>query len=573
MKFSLFAWFFDERRFWGGLYLFALFWLTACGNAGQAPLPTGVLPLTLPAPPTPQPLATPTGPLPPTPIANRPQAAAPTATATATATAVPPSITLSAEPGVPGDVRAAAQVLAATRPDQFAWVEAGPADVTLTLGAGTPLAEWIYVVAAPFATVQDAVTLPDLMIASPLFAAAEVAAWDTAVFIPADPRITYLADPAELVERAWAERPSLLILPFDQLRPELKLLRLDGVSPLTADFDPATYPLTVTVNVAGDETAVADFLAAWDGPATNWDPAKLTRVAMTGVTALTRATAYQMEIGGVLGPGTAVGPVLQAADIAHVSNEVSFTPDCPYPDPIGGTTFCSREEYFELLTWLGIDVVELTGNHVNDWGTDALLYSLDLYEAAGMAIFGGGADAAAAQQPALFEHNGNRIAFVGCNPVGPAYAWAGEAKPGSRFCDETFTAQITELTAAGYQVIATLQYNEFYHYAPTAQQEADFAELVQAGAAAVSGSQAHYAQGFAFVDGSFIHYGPGNLFFDQMDQLGTRQTFVDTYVFYDGRLLTVELWTGLIENYCCPREMTPVERETVLTAVFQASGW
>jgi hypothetical protein len=265
-----------------------------------------------------------------------------------------------------------------------------------------------------------------------------VAAWDTAVFTPADPRITYLTDPAEMVERAWAERPSLLILPFHQLRPELKLLRLDGVSPLTADFDPATYPLTVTVNVAGAETAVADFLAAWQGLATNWDPGKLTRVAMTGVTALTRATAYQMEIGGVLGPGTAVGPVLQSADIAHVSNEVSFTPDCPYPDPIGGTTFCSRESYFELLTWLGIDVVELTGNHVNDWGTDALLHSLDLYDGAGMAVFGGGADVAAAQQPALFEHNGNRLAFVGCNPVGPAYAWAGEAKPGSRFCDETF---------------------------------------------------------------------------------------------------------------------------------------
>ncbi|MBK8901156.1 MAG: CapA family protein [Anaerolineaceae bacterium] len=563
----------DGRRFWSGLYLFALFWLTACGHVAETALPTAVLPLTLPAPPTPQQLATPTGTLPPTPVASQVEAVAPTATPAATATAVANPTTLRADPGVPGDLRAAAQALVKQQPDQFAWVEGGPADVTLTLDAGTPLAEWVYVVAAPFATVEDDVTLPDLMISRPLFAAADVEAWDTAVFNSADPHITYLANTAEMVERAWAERPSLVILPFDQLRSDLKLLRLDGVSPLTAEFDPAAYPLTVQVNVAGEKTDVTDFLAAWNGPATNWDPGKLTRVAMTGVTALTRATAYQMEIGGILAPGTAVGPVLQAADIAHVSNEVSFTPDCPYPDPIGGTTFCSRESYFELLTWLGIDVVELTGNHINDWGTDALLHSLALYEAAGMAVFGGGADAATAQQPALFEHNGNRIAFVGCNPVGPAYAWAGEAKPGSRLCDDGFVAQIAELAAAGYQVMATLQYNEFYHYAPTAQQEVDFAELAQAGAAAVSGSQAHHAQGFAFVDGTFIHYGPGNLFFDQMDQLGTRQTFVDTYVFYDGRLLTVELWTGLIENYCCPREMTLAEREAVLTAVFQASGW
>ncbi len=463
-------------------------------------------------------------------------------------------------------------------PGQFAWVnDASAADVVLTLGEGVPLAEWVYVAAAPFAMVENEITFEELQTrwqsGEAFFAAAELAGWNTAVLGLSDPNITFLSDVAEMSERAWAEWPSLIILPFHQLRPDLKLLRLDGVSPLTADFDPAAYPLTVRVNVAGAETAVQQFLVAWEGPVTNWDASKLTRVAMSGVTALTRATAYQMELGGILTPGQAVGPVLQTADIAHVSNEVSFAPDCPYPDPIGGTTFCSRDSYFELLTWLGIDVVELTGNHINDWGTDALLHSLDLYAEAGMEVFGGGNNEVGALRPAVFEHNGNRIAFIGCNPVGPAYAWAGADKPGSRPCDATFAAQIGDLAAEGWQVIATLQYNEFYHYAATAQQKVDFAELVAAGATAVSGSQGHHAQGFAFVDGAFVHYGLGNLFFDQMDQLGTRQTFVDTYVFYDGRLLNVELWTGLIENYCCPREMTVEERRAVLTAVFQASDW
>ncbi|MEZ4593579.1 MAG: CapA family protein [Chloroflexota bacterium] len=553
-----------------GLYLVALFWLTACGGVGLEPLPTAVSPLTLPAPPTPIGLATPTGDLPPTPFlpANLP----PTATnlPVLTETAVPPT-TLSADPNVPHDLIRAAQLLAEQN-SAFAWVAEGAADVRLTLDDGRHLADWVYVVAAPFATVQDEISLVEVQNrwqqGGAVFATNEVA-----VLGQPNPLITFSVDVAELSEKAWEERPSLIILPFGDLQPDLKLLRLDGISPLTADFDPAAYPLTVAVNVVGGETAVTQFLAAWDGPTTNWDASQLTRVALSGVTALTRATAFQMEIGGILTPGQAVGPVLQSADIAHVSNEVSFTPDCPYPDPIGGTTFCSRDSYFELLTWLGIDVVELTGNHVNDWGTDALLHSLDLYAEAGMAVFGGGADAAAAQQPAIFEHNGNRIAFVGCNPVGPAYAWAGESKPGSRPCDATVEAQISQLAADGYLVIATLQYNEFYHYAATPQQQVDFAELVAAGATAVSGSQGHHAQGFAFVDGAFIHYGLGNLFFDQMDMLGTRQTFVDTYVFYNGRLLSVELWTGLIENYCCPREMTSAEREAALTAVFQASDW
>ena len=557
----------NGQRLVGGLYLFALFWLTACGTSEVRPFPTAVSTHTQPLTPPPTPslaLPLPTGELPPTPAIPG------VLPATATATAVPP-ITLSADPGVPQDLVRAAQAFAAQN-RTFAWAEGDAADVQLTLADGAPLANWVYVVAAPFATVPDEISLAEVQNkwqqGGAVFATNEVA-----VLGQPSPTITFSADVAELSELAWAERPSLLILPFDALQPDLKLLRLDGVSPLVPDFDPASYPLTLAVNLVGEETAVAQFLTAWDGPTTNWDASQLTRVALSGVTALTRSTGYHMEIFGVLAPGRDVGPVLQTADIAHISNEVSFSPNCPIPSPIGGTSFCSRENYFELLTWLGVDVVELTGNHLNDFGTQAMLHSLDLYAAAGIPVYGGGADAVSAQAPALFEHNGNRIALIGCNPFGPPYAWAGPTKPGARPCDAEFEGQIRQLADDGYLVLATLQYDEFYHYQATAQQRKDFAEVIAAGATAVSGSQAHHAQGFAFVDGKFVHYGLGNLFFDQMDRLGTRQTFVDTYVIYNGRLLSVELWTGLIENYCCPREMSAAEREVVLTAVFQASDW
>ena len=362
-------------------------------------------------------------------------------------------------------------------------------------------------------------------------------------------------------------------MPFDQLRPELKALSIDGQSTLSHDFDIANYPLTATVGVTGNEEAVAAFLANYSGPTTNRDDGKLTRVAMSGVTALVRATAFQMEQNGVLYPGEEVAPVLQSADIAHVSNEVSFMADCPFPDPYGGVTFCSADKYFELLQSLGIDVVELTGNHVNDYGREPLAHTLDLYAAAGMDWFGGGRNLADASRAAMFTHNGNRIAFVGCNPVGPPNDWALEDAAGARQCGPDFEAQISQLRDEGQVVIATLQYLEDYQYGVSPQQAADFGELALAGAAGVSGSQGHHAQGFDFVEGSFVHYGLGNLFFDQMDMLGTRQSLVDTYVVYDGRVISVELWTGLIENWARPRLMTPEERADTLQTLFQASGW
>jgi poly-gamma-glutamate synthesis protein (capsule biosynthesis protein) len=97
--------------------------------------------------------------------------------------------------------------------------------------------------------------------------------------------------------------------------------------------------------------------------------------------------------------------------------------------------------------------------------------------------------------------------------------------------------------------------------------------LSEAGAVIVSGSQAHQPQGFAFQDGEFIHYGLGNLWFDQMWSLETRQEFLDRHVFYDGRHISTELLTAILEDYSRPRPMTPEERTQLLEAAFAASGW
>ena len=499
----------------------------------------------------------------------------------ATATADPTlhgRYTLSAAPGVPEALRAAARDVAAANPELFTWVEGGAADVRLTVADGEPLAQWLYVVAAPFATVADATTAAAITtgwasgsseLGRMLLDADTAAAFEVAWGAPTGGEI--VTD--DFIGRVWAARPSWIIVPFDQLRPEWKVLRVDGRSPLTHDFAAEGYPLVVPMTIAGDSEGVEAFRLRWAGPTTNRDPAKLTRVAMSGVTALVRATAAQMEQRGILWPGEEVAPVFGAADIAHVSNEVSFAADCPYPDAYGGMTFCSRDPYFDLLKQLGIDVIELTGNHLNDWGREPLARSLDMYAAAGMQWYGGGRDLADATRPLIIDHNGNRIAFVGCNPVGPAGDWALADAAGSRPCGPDVAAQIAQLRAEGHVVIATLQYIEHYRYDPPADQIAAFGELAAAGAAAVSGSQGHHAQGFAFENGAFIHYGLGNLFFDQMDMLATRQSFVDTYVIYDGRLLSVELWTGLIENWARPRLMTPEERADLLQTVFIASGW
>jgi hypothetical protein len=520
----------------------------------------------------------------------------PTWTVTVAATPVPsatpePVITLKLDPAAPSALAALLQHLIDASPGAFAWATGEEADVTAGFGPTRPLGEWVYAAVAPFATVADGVTGDDLLATwrgepagpfagHPFLVSPETAAALQTHWGQPGPG-AQVKDAGELLDASWAARPAWAVVPFEALDPRWKVLRIDGRSPIDKPLAVEAYPLSIPIGLRGSADAVELTWDALGGPAvhvTNRDEGLLTVIAMSGVTALVRATAFQMETLGLAYPGEDVAAVMTSADIAHVSNEVSFAEDCPFPDPgyqSSGLRFCSRDRYIELLETIGVDVVELTGNHVNDWGTAALEHTLAMYADRGWGTFGGGADAVAASQPLTVTHHGNTIAFVGCNPVGPAGAWATAEGPGAAQCTITSLAEtVAELAKQVDVVIVGLQYQELYSYAPTAQQAADFITLATAGAAIVSGSQGHHVQGFAFSPaGHLVHYGVGNLFFDQMDSLGTRQTFVDRHVIYAGRHIATDLWTGLIENWARPRPMTAAERALFMQGIFAASGW
>ena len=114
---------------------------------------------------------------------------------------------------------------------------------------------------------------------------------------------------------------------------------------------------------------------------------------MTGVTALSRHIGERMEAKGLTYPAQDIGDWLAAADLTHISNEVSFYEDCPKPGPErADMRFCSSPKYIELLEDVGTDIVELTGNHNLDWGYQPFLDTLEMYQQRGWKTYGGGAN-------------------------------------------------------------------------------------------------------------------------------------------------------------------------------------
>ena len=363
-----------------------------------------------------------------------------------------------------------------------------------------------------------------------------------------------------------------ILIPFQEIRPEWKILRVDGINPLDHTLNMSTYPLGVFFSFQSTLSLPAELSNIQSTIQSNFNPDKLSIVVMTGTTALTRGTAHQMDINGVTWPGKDIRDILRGADITHVSNEVSFYEHCSKGNPNERSLmFCSRPEYLGLLLDVGTDVVELTGNHNLDYGKKSYRESLQMYQQKNILTYAGGLTEEEARQPALFEDHGNKFAFLGCNFVGPRYAMATENSMGAAHCDfEYFTKQITALREKGYLPIFTFQYSEYTIHKPGEHQERDFKRMVDAGAVVVSGSQAHYPQVMTVYQSSFVHYGLGNLFFDQMDKpvKGTREEFIDRHYFYDGRYINTELITALLEDAARPRPMTITERIDFLSRIF-----
>ena len=456
------------------------------------------------------------------------------------------------------------------------------------------LGQWVYALVAPFPTLVDDVPFSAVQAAwqgqpvecdacdftGPLrLSASTLAALKVILGEPAEGAVEVL--PADqIAAKLWETKPAWGIVPFDELNPRLKVLSIDGRTPVHHNLDLNAYPLTAKIGIAGPIEKAEQLQAALGQPLTNRDESKLTLVAMTGVTAMSRDFAAAMDANGVLYPAEKIKDWFLSSDIVHISNEVSFWENCPKQPTANRAVFCSDPKYWELLKSINTSVIELTGNHLVDYGWEPLSYTLGIYESEGVPYFGGGRTLADATRYITLTHNGNTIAFVGCNPFGPASDWVDDTHPGSAPCSVPYLEmqqEIAQAVASGAVVFSTLQYYETplgdYSYETAKVQERDFGALADAGASVVSGSQGHNVQGFGLRGNSIIHYGVGNLFFDQTQANGLRQNFIDRYVVYDNRLLGVELLATYRDRSQQTRPMTADEKRELLKTLFALSYW
>ncbi len=350
-----------------------------------------------------------------------------------------------------------------------------------------------------------------------------------------------------LFNALWLSSGKFTLLPFDQLHLRLRPLWLDD-APVVDRLD--------------------DYRLVFEGGAPNYDVDRLTRITLSGTTALARHTLTALEAMGLAEAASGIQEYVHLADYFHITNEASIAPGCPQLNSgvlADQSSMCMKREHAELFDLLDVDVVDLSGNHIADYGYEAFLDTLDHFEARGYQLVGGGRSQAEARDALILQNNGSRIAWLACNAIGPAYALANDdpqaqlgRRPGAAFCNKVWLQEALALLSAQYDVvILTLQFREFSGFEPNDRHIHDYQAYAEWGADVVIGTAQHQPMSIDLYptrrgEIAYIHYGLGNLFFDQ-ELWGQRRFFMDTLYVYDGQLLTVELFPGIIDARARPR--------------------
>ncbi len=249
-----------------------------------------------------------------------------------------------------------------------------------------------------------------------------------------------------------------------------------------------------------------------------------------------------------------IAEYLKSFDLTHTSNESSFS------NGASGANICSDPRFKSTLLDIGLDIVELTGNHNLDCGDAAAKETIDFYNENGILVVGGGKTAEEAAQAITISEKGTGITMFAYN-LSTGGATYDQTPGANQYYEEKAAAEIAEAKARGDFVIVDVQYYECNSYASkyedpicdradsaAGDQVGFFRHLIDLGADIVVGTSAHQPQTFELYNEGAIYYGLGNLFFDQVWWPGTTRSLVLEHYFYNGKLLQTRIQPTVYGN-------------------------
>lgn len=263
-----------------------------------------------------------------------------------------------------------------------------------------------------------------------------------------------------------------------------------------------------------------------------------------------RAVNYQVVTrNNFLWPYEKTADELKSADLTLINLESPLIPNCPVTQE--GMVFCGDQRNIEGLKFAGVDVANLTNNHLGNHGTIGIDETVKILSTAGITSSG-------LSEPAYKEANNIKFAFLGYNDLDHSREGFG-----SEYWNKIKNDIQIAKKSADIMVVA-FHWGIEYTSQPI-QRQKDLAHFaIDSGADLVIGNHPHWIQPVEIYHNKVITYAHGNFIFDQMWSEKTREGVVGRYTFYDKQLIDVEFLPIKIENYGQPYFLEGSEKKTIL---------
>lgn len=183
-------------------------------------------------------------------------------------------------------------------------------------------------------------------------------------------------------------------------------------------------------------------------------------------------------------------------------------------------TFKAPLKSAQILKDAGVDIVSLANNHSMDFGSAALVQTLQLLERNNIPQIGGGENIEAVYKPLIINKNGNKIALFAFNAIENNYTNATYTSAGSaslrniQLVEQAIHAVDKEVDL----VIPFVHWGSEYQTNHNLEQENFAKAMINAGADLIVGAHPHVKQDVGEYAGIKIYYSLGNFVFDQMPQ-------------------------------------------------------
>lgn len=364
------------------------------------------------------------------------------------------------------------------------------------------------------------------------------------------------------------------VVSINELSPSRRLLKVDDDYYLDSFDGGAEFKyLIVKAEKIEDLDYVKDEITQQEFP----NKENVLSFVQTGTTALSRGMNQKLnQIGDANYFSEKIGGFLSSFDLMHISNESSFS------GMASSDNICSDERFFDVIKNIGVDIVELTGNHNLDCGVDDAISTIDKYDEVGIKVVGGGRNLEQAREELKLQNKQNNVTMLAYNQS-TGGATDGEMPGANPYSAEDARTKISEAKSRGDGVIVDIQYYECSSYdSVTEDTTCDYAdssagdqiglfrEIAEMGADVVVGTSAHQTQTFEKYGNSQIYYGLGNLFFDQSWWPGTTRSLGLIHYFYKNKLIQTRLFGTVYDSDLQTRLMTDEELNQFVTRLSNA---